>query len=153
VQPLAEPTQDRFENATAITGFALTAAEAPAEPIDLEISVDQGRVDDPEALTVLHHPADGSPAVRPPVIEVSEEGTQVIVRTRVETPGDVRLVAAAERPPAVTEPGGQPASEQVTASAPEPATPTPSTDRPIPGFSITVTALSLLLAFGLLRLR
>ena len=153
VQPLAEPTQDRFENATVITGFALTAAEAPAEPIDLEISVDQGRVDDPEALTVLHHPADGSPAVRPPVIEVAEEGTQVIVRTRVETRGDVRLVAAAERPPAVTEPGGQPASEQLEAPASEPDTPTPSTDRPIPGFTIAIAALSLLLAFGLLRLR
>ena len=153
VGSLAAPLQGGPANVTLITAFELTAADAPAEAIDLEVSVDQGRVDDPVALTLLHHPADGSPAVRPPVTDVTEEAGQVTVRGSVETLGVVRLVAATEQPPAVPEPAGQTPSEQMEMPSPEPATPPPSTDRPIPGFTMTVAVLSLLLALGLLRLR
>jgi hypothetical protein len=153
VRSLAAPLQGGPANVTIITAFELTAADAPAEAIDLEVSVDRGRVDDPEALTLLHHPADGSPTVRPPVAAVTEEAGQVTVRGSVESLGVVRLVAATEQPPAVPEPARQTPSEQMEMPSPETATPPPSTDRPIPGFTMTVAALSLLLALGLLRLR
>jgi hypothetical protein len=70
------------------------------------------------------------------------------MRGRIETLGVVRLVAATERPPAVTEPATETPSGQVRT-----ATPTPSTDRRFPGLTMTIAILRLLLAFGLLRLR
>jgi hypothetical protein len=87
------------------------------------------------------------------VTDVTEEEGQVTVRGSVGSLGVVRLVAAIEQHPTVTESAAQTPSEQMETPPSETATLTPSTDRPIPGFTMTIAVLSLLMAFGLLRLR